>query len=160
MLNVHTLGGSDMMKRTVEAVRLACEKEKIARPLVIGVTILTSSTDEVLDEKTLTAKPRTLVGIWPKSNEGPQNTCITTCKTLIRRFKSAGASSPRSALHNGRVPSKMEVNTAVFALTRPGLPPTRRAAGALAPGGDAHTQAEVAGTGSGYGLGAASPLPV
>lgn len=50
MLNVHTLGGSEMMKRTVDAVRLACEKEKIARPLVIGVTILTSSTDAVLGE--------------------------------------------------------------------------------------------------------------
>jgi orotidine-5'-phosphate decarboxylase len=50
MLNVHTLGGSQMMKRTVDEVRLVCEKEKIVRPLVIGVTILTSSTDEVLSE--------------------------------------------------------------------------------------------------------------
>ncbi len=50
MLNVHTLGGSEMMKRTVEEVRVACEKEKIARPLVIGVTILTSATDAMLYE--------------------------------------------------------------------------------------------------------------
>jgi orotidine-5'-phosphate decarboxylase len=50
MLNIHTLGGSEMMKRTIDAVRVACEKEKIARPHVIGVTVLTSSTDEVLSE--------------------------------------------------------------------------------------------------------------
>jgi orotidine-5'-phosphate decarboxylase len=50
MLNVHTLGGSDMMRRTVEDVRVVCEKEEIAKPLVIGVTVLTSSTDATLSE--------------------------------------------------------------------------------------------------------------
>ncbi|MFN0279857.1 MAG: orotidine-5'-phosphate decarboxylase [Pyrinomonadaceae bacterium] len=50
MLNVHTLGGSEMMKRTVEDVQSACEKENIARPLIIGVTILTSSTAATLYE--------------------------------------------------------------------------------------------------------------
>lgn len=50
MLNVHTLGGSDMMKRTVDEVRAACESEKMVRPIVIGVTILTSSTDAGLSE--------------------------------------------------------------------------------------------------------------
>ncbi|MBK8466958.1 MAG: orotidine-5'-phosphate decarboxylase [Chloracidobacterium sp.] len=50
MLNVHTLGGSEMMKRTVDEVRLVCEKEGLVRPLIIGVTILTSSTQSVLDE--------------------------------------------------------------------------------------------------------------
>jgi orotidine-5'-phosphate decarboxylase len=43
MLNVHALGGSEMMKRTVDQVRSVCEKEDIFRPHVIGVTILTSS---------------------------------------------------------------------------------------------------------------------
>jgi len=50
MLNVHVLGGADMIKRTVDDVRGACQREKIARPLVIGVTILTSSTDAMLYE--------------------------------------------------------------------------------------------------------------
>ena len=56
MLNVHTLGGSEMMKRTVEEVRTVCEKEKIAKPLVIGVTILTSSTDTTLYEVGINAE--------------------------------------------------------------------------------------------------------
>ena len=50
MLNVHALGGSEMMKRTVDEVRTFCEKEAVPRPLVIGVTILTSSTDATLSE--------------------------------------------------------------------------------------------------------------
>lgn len=50
MLNVHTLGGSEMMKKAVDEVRLACERERIVRPFVIGVTILTSSTRSALEE--------------------------------------------------------------------------------------------------------------
>lgn len=50
MLNVHTLGGSEMMKRTVDEVRVVCENEKIAKPFVIGVTILTSANGNGLCE--------------------------------------------------------------------------------------------------------------
>ncbi len=50
MLNVHTMGGSTMMKQAVSEVRLACEKEVLARPLIIGVTILTSSGEPELRE--------------------------------------------------------------------------------------------------------------
>lgn len=50
MFNMHTLGGSQMMKRAVEATREVCETERLERPLVIGVTILTSSTEETLAE--------------------------------------------------------------------------------------------------------------
>lgn len=50
MLNVHTLGGSEMMKRTVDEVRLVCERQNITRPLVIGVTILTSSGQSTIEE--------------------------------------------------------------------------------------------------------------
>ena len=56
MLNVHTLGGSEMMKRTAEEVRGVCEKENLAKPLVIGVTILTSSNDATLAEVGINAK--------------------------------------------------------------------------------------------------------
>lgn len=48
MLNVHALGGREMMQRAADAVRSVCEKEGIARPLVIAVTVLTSSDDAVL----------------------------------------------------------------------------------------------------------------
>jgi orotidine-5'-phosphate decarboxylase len=56
MLNVHALGGSEMMRRTVEEVRTVCENEKIARPLVIAVTILTSSTGATLSETGIIAE--------------------------------------------------------------------------------------------------------
>jgi orotidine-5'-phosphate decarboxylase len=50
MLNVHTLGGSEMMKRTVDDVRSACKRENISQPILLGVTILTSFTDAALHE--------------------------------------------------------------------------------------------------------------
>jgi orotidine-5'-phosphate decarboxylase len=50
MLNVHTLGGGRMMRETVARVRAVCESEGLARPLLIGVTILTSSTAAELGE--------------------------------------------------------------------------------------------------------------
>lgn len=48
MFNMHTLGGGEMMRRSVEAVGEVCERDNLNRPLVIGVTMLTSA-----DEKTL-----------------------------------------------------------------------------------------------------------
>lgn len=50
MLNVHALGGSEMMRRTAEVVSDVCNKENLARPLVIGVTVLTSSDELTLRE--------------------------------------------------------------------------------------------------------------
>jgi orotidine-5'-phosphate decarboxylase len=48
MFNVHALGGSEMMKRTVEASRHVAKELAFPRPLVLAVTLLTS-----MDEKTL-----------------------------------------------------------------------------------------------------------
>jgi orotidine-5'-phosphate decarboxylase len=42
IINVHALGGLDMMKKTVEAVAEEAKKLKIDKPKVIAVTILTS----------------------------------------------------------------------------------------------------------------------
>lgn len=42
MFNIHTLGGGEMMRRTVYEVKEACERDNLQRPLVIGVTVLTS----------------------------------------------------------------------------------------------------------------------
>lgn len=50
MFNIHALGGSEMMRRTVESVREVCEKENLKRPKIIGVTILTSSNETTLRE--------------------------------------------------------------------------------------------------------------
>ncbi|HUR98878.1 MAG TPA: orotidine-5'-phosphate decarboxylase [Pyrinomonadaceae bacterium] len=50
MFNVHAAGGSEMMRETVRAVRTASESEGFKRPLVIGVTVLTSSDTNTLRE--------------------------------------------------------------------------------------------------------------
>lgn len=50
MFNVHTLGGSEMMLKTVEEVSEFCAKKNIEKPKIIGVTILTSSNQETLTE--------------------------------------------------------------------------------------------------------------
>ena len=50
MLNVHALGGGEMMRRTFDAVNEACIREGLARPRIIAVTILTSSDANELRE--------------------------------------------------------------------------------------------------------------
>lgn len=50
MLNVHALGGFDMMARTAEDVRNEAERSGVKKPVLIAVTILTSMNDEGLDE--------------------------------------------------------------------------------------------------------------
>lgn len=50
MFNVHGGGGSEMMKRAVEEVDKVCEAEQIKRPLMIAVTVLTSSNAQTLSE--------------------------------------------------------------------------------------------------------------
>jgi len=42
MFNMHASGGLDMMKSSLEASREASEKLKVKKPLILGVTILTS----------------------------------------------------------------------------------------------------------------------
>ncbi len=50
MFNIHASGGSEMMQRTVEAVDEVCTRENLKRPLIIGVTVLTSTGDDELME--------------------------------------------------------------------------------------------------------------
>jgi orotidine-5'-phosphate decarboxylase len=50
IFNVHACGGSEMMRRTSEAVTETAEREGIKRPTVIAVTVLTSADDSVLAE--------------------------------------------------------------------------------------------------------------
>jgi orotidine-5'-phosphate decarboxylase len=50
MFNVHTFGGAEMMRRTVDEVGNVCEREGINRPLIIGVTVLTSADPNTLSE--------------------------------------------------------------------------------------------------------------
>jgi orotidine-5'-phosphate decarboxylase len=50
MFNVHAAGGSEMMNRTVEEVDAVCEREGRNRPLILGVTVLTSSDANTIRE--------------------------------------------------------------------------------------------------------------
>jgi len=48
MFNVHTLGGLDMMKAVRKTVDTACKKDN--RPIILGVTILTSMNEKAMKE--------------------------------------------------------------------------------------------------------------
>lgn len=54
MFNVHALGGLEMMQKTVEEVDAYCASAGIERPIMLAVTILTSSTEETLRGSALT----------------------------------------------------------------------------------------------------------
>lgn len=50
MFDIHTVCGSETMLRTVDEIREVCEKERLIPPKILGVTVLTSSSDETLRE--------------------------------------------------------------------------------------------------------------
>jgi orotidine-5'-phosphate decarboxylase len=50
MFNVHASGGGEMMRQTSAEVGEVCEREGIERPLIIAVTVLTSSNNDTLNE--------------------------------------------------------------------------------------------------------------
>lgn len=50
MFNVHAVGGSEMMKRTVNDVAEFCTQSGVKKPSIIGVTVLTSSNVDTLNE--------------------------------------------------------------------------------------------------------------
>ncbi len=50
MFNVHASGGSEMMRTAVKEVDAVCAEEGIERPLMIGVTVLTSSNSQTMNE--------------------------------------------------------------------------------------------------------------
>jgi len=48
MFNVHISGGLDMMKKCKEAVVQLCLKENLKKPKILGVTVLTSMSQDIL----------------------------------------------------------------------------------------------------------------
>ena len=50
IFNLHAMGGSRMMRAAVDAVSETVERERMPRPLILGVTVLTSHTQESLNE--------------------------------------------------------------------------------------------------------------
>ncbi len=51
MFNLHTSGGLEMMRRCRDSVVEVCLKENLERPKILGVTILTSLSKEVLKDE-------------------------------------------------------------------------------------------------------------
>lgn len=60
MFNVHVSGGKEMLRKTVEAVGVACAEMGIRKPLFIGVTVLTSSDKSTLEAIAIDLEPGTL----------------------------------------------------------------------------------------------------
>lgn len=50
MLNLHAIGGLDMMKEALKSSKEVSERLKISRPLILGVTVLTSMDKEDLKD--------------------------------------------------------------------------------------------------------------
>ncbi|CAN5204647.1 orotidine-5'-phosphate decarboxylase [soil metagenome] len=71
MFNIHTIGGSEMMRKTVECVGEVCARENLRKPTLIGVTVLTSSDSETLHEigieREVTAQVLSLAGLAVKN---------------------------------------------------------------------------------------------
>lgn len=61
IFNVHALGGSDMMRHAADAVAETAERESLARPSIIAVTLLTSANEATLREIGLNSGPEKLV---------------------------------------------------------------------------------------------------
>lgn len=61
IFNVHALGGSEMMRRTAEAVMETAQREKLSQPNLIAVTLLTSANKATLREIGIDADPENLV---------------------------------------------------------------------------------------------------
>jgi orotidine-5'-phosphate decarboxylase len=57
MLNVHAGGGREMMRRVADAVAETAAREGFAKPIVLGVTVLTSADAATLAETGLNIEP-------------------------------------------------------------------------------------------------------
>jgi len=58
IFNVHASGGAEMMQRTAEAVAETADREGLAKPKVIAVTLLTSLDQNNLEQIGLNGEPR------------------------------------------------------------------------------------------------------
>jgi len=73
MLTVHTQGGAEMMKAAAEAAKKRAAELKVPRPLIVGVTVLTSevlaNVSEVVLERAKLAKSAGLDGVVCSAQE-------------------------------------------------------------------------------------------
>ena len=61
MFNVHASGGREMMQRAADAVADVTEREGLSKPIILGVTVLTSADQETLQQLGVNDGPAQLV---------------------------------------------------------------------------------------------------
>src|SRR6185369_9982162 len=61
IFNVHASGGREMMQRAAEAVAEVSSREGLGKPLVLGVTLLTSADQETLEQLGIADQPAQVV---------------------------------------------------------------------------------------------------
>jgi orotidine-5'-phosphate decarboxylase len=61
LFNIHTSGGSEMMKWTANAVAETAARENLTAPKVLGVTLLTSVDHDILEQIGINGRPATVV---------------------------------------------------------------------------------------------------
>ncbi|HUA68642.1 MAG TPA: orotidine-5'-phosphate decarboxylase [Candidatus Saccharimonadales bacterium] len=92
MLTVHTSGGADMLKAAEQAAQETARQLGHTPPLVLGVTVLTSFTDETLTEVNVEADMKTQVAHLAQLavNSGLRGlVCSPLEISLLRKFLSA-----------------------------------------------------------------------
>jgi orotidine-5'-phosphate decarboxylase len=104
IFNLHAMGGSQMMRATVEAVNEISAREKIARPKILGVTVLTSQTQESLYE----------VGIKDRLED--------TVVNLARLCEASGIDGVVASPHE-IIPIRNVIKTPDFVILTPGVRP-------------------------------------
>ena len=104
MFNVHASGGGEMMRRTAEDVVEFCEKSNLAVPLIIGVTVLTSSNVNTLRE----------IGV----EQNVENQVVRLARLTAESGLHGAVASPNEieAVRNA-------VNNPIFLIITPGIRP-------------------------------------
>ncbi|MGE0886316.1 MAG: orotidine-5'-phosphate decarboxylase [Blastocatellales bacterium] len=110
IFNLHAMGGSKMMRAAVEMLNEAIEREAIPRPMILGVTVLTSHTQESLNE----------VGIERKL----EDEVVALARLCVSSGIDGVVASPQEI-----VPIRKAVDNPGFAILTPGVRPAGAALG-------------------------------
>src|SRR5207237_1877887 len=79
IFNVHASGGVEMMKRTAEAVAEIAERERLVKPKVIGVTLLTSLDQANLKQLGINDEPPAVVARLARLAANCGSTAVAAC---------------------------------------------------------------------------------
>ena len=108
IFNVHASGGREMMQRAAAAVAEVTEREGLPKPIILGVTVLTSADQETLQQLGVSESPAQLV------------------KRLATLTKSSGLDGVVASAHELRL-IRDEVRDANFVIVCPGIRSARDA---------------------------------